>query len=417
MEKKEVEKYSNQIITVSNPMIRSKKETNLLESKIEALAMYYMSKDMKQKMKKDSRGEDYSVNYVLIPAKEIVTLMSREYGEKKKSGGKTYDDIRGAAISMKQKVFIIEDRENERFVMKSMYGDVAYDDGLLYVEFEPSMERHFLGLKQNFSKLKLPILFSFKRNGGFQLYKLLKSYAYPPNLDEIDMNLSQEELPTYSISWNLTDLRMELGCINISDPRLKTEASKKRPDWDKMEKIADEDHKMLYGRWIDLYNRVIKPGIEEINRLSDIYISDFIKETSGHGGKVTGVTFVIQHNRSYYENKGTRKIEKKVSLTEEQKDDFIEGLFDIIEERLSPKDLKMIAEAGNYDLEKIKSIYELSKGSGKINNLVGWLIKGLKDGYSASVTANENSKSGFQKFKQRSYDYEELEDVALASNQ
>ena len=140
MEKKEVEKYSNQIITVSNPMIRSKKETNLLESKIEALAMYYMSKDMKQKMKKDSRGKDYSVNYVLIPAKEIVTLMSREYGEKNKTGGKTYDDIRGAALSMKQKVFIIEDRENERFVMKSMYGDVAYDEGLLYVEFEPSMD-------------------------------------------------------------------------------------------------------------------------------------------------------------------------------------------------------------------------------------------------------------------------------------
>ncbi len=414
MEKKEVEKYNNQIITVSNPMIRSKKETNLLESKIEALAMYYMSRDMKQKMKKDSRGKDYSVNYVLIPAKEIVTLMSREYGEKNKTGGKTYDDIRGAALSMKQKVFIIEDRENERFVMKSMYGDVAYDEGLLYVEFEPSMEKHFLGLKQNFSKLKLPILFSFKRNGGFQLYKLLKSYAYPPNLEEIDMDLSQEELPTYSVSWNLTDLRMELGCINLSDPRIKTEASKKRPDWDKMEKIADEDHKVLYGRWIDLYNRVIKPGIEEINKLSDIYISDFIKETSGHGGKVTGVTFVIQHNKAYYEKRSGKKTENKLVLTDEQKDDFIESLFDIIEERLSPKDFKMIAEAGNYDFDKIKSVYELSKTSGKINNLVGWLIKGLKEGYSKPVSAKNEKKTEFNDFMQRKYDYAELEREALA---
>ena len=72
------------------------------------------------------------------------------------------------------------------------------------------MKKYFLGLKQNFSKLKLPILFSFKRNGGFQLYKLLKSYAYPPHLPEIDMSLSQEELPSFAIYYNLTDLRMQM---------------------------------------------------------------------------------------------------------------------------------------------------------------------------------------------------------------
>ena len=408
------EKYKGQLITVSNSMIRARETTTLLESKIEALAIYYSSKDAKQRTKKDANGRDYDVNYVVIPMKEVSYLMSREDEKGKRAGGKTYAEVKSAAISMKQKVFVVEDRENNQFIAKSMYGDIAYNNGKLYIEFEPSMEKYFLNLKQNFSKLKLPILFSYKRNGGFQLYKLLKSYAYPPNLEHIDMSLSQEELPTFSLTWDITALRSEMGYVDLNQPLIKEEISlKSKPDWEKIEKIEKNPK---YRRWSDFRARVIDPGIEEINEISDIYIKDVIKERSGKGAKVSSVTFVIQHNKAYYETHPEALPAKAISASsrtlDEQKEDFIDDLSDVISEKVKPKDLRAIAEASGYDMDKIKRVYDLSKKNKNIDDIVGWIIAGIKNDYSEPVKAGSAKK--FSDFKQRKYDYDELEKEALA---
>ena len=403
-----LDKYKNQYITVSNTLLRAKETTNLLESKIEALSMFYMGKNMLQREKKDANGNPYSVNYVSIPVKEIISLMAHEYGKRKNADGKTYNAIRSAAISMKQKLYIIEDSENHNFALKSMYGDVAYRDGSFYVEFNPSMEKYFMYLKQNFSKMNLPILFSFKRNGGFQLYKLLKSYAYPPILAPIDMSLPQEELPYFTRSWDLTNLKMEMGFIDINQDGLKEEASKMHPNFKKMEK---EDKQPCYKRWSDLYTRVIEPGIAELNEISDLYIKDVIKDTAGKGGRVEGLTFIVQHNKAYYERiNGGMQPQKKEPLTDEQRDDFVDELAELFDETIKTKDRRAIAEAACYDLDKITYIYKMSKKSNNINNLVGWIIKGLKDDYTESV-----HPYGDHGFKERVYDYDELEDLAKQS--
>ena len=411
------EKYKGQLITVSNSMIRARETTTLLESKIEALAIYYSSKDAKQRTKKDANGKDYDVNYVVIPMKEVSYLMSREDGSGKRAGGKTYSEVKTAAISMKQKVFVVEDRENNQFIAKSMYGDIAYDNGKLYIEFEPSMEKYFLNLKQNFSKLKLPILFSYKRNGGFQLYKLLKSYAYPPNLEHIDMSLAQEDLPTFSLTWDITALRSEMGYVDLNQPLIKEEITlKRKPDWEKIEKIEKNPK---YKRWSDFKARVIDPGIEEINEISDIYIKDVIKERSGKGAKISSVTFVIQHNKAYYENHPealpAKAIGVAVQTLDARKEDFIDELADVISEKVKPKDLRAIAEASGYNMDKIKRVYELAKRSKNIDDIVGWIISGIKNDYSEPVS--KKNKNGFNNFDQRKYDYAELERDAMSTFQ
>jgi plasmid replication initiation protein len=335
--------------------------------------------------------------------------MSREDDNGKRAGGKTYSEIKSAAISMKQKVFVVEDRENKQFLAKSMYGDIAYNDGKLYIEFEPSMEKYFLNLKQNFSKLKLPILFSYKKNGGFQLYKLLKSYAYPPNLEHIDMSLTQEELPTFSLTWDLTALRSEMGYVDLNQPLIKEEITlKAKPDWNKIEQIEKNPK---YKRWSDFKARVIDPGIEEINEISDIYIKEVVKKRSGKGARIQEITFIIQHNKAYYENHPEALPTKAVGMTsdvlDDRKEDFIDELSDVIAEKVKPKDLKAIAEASGYDMDKIKRIYELAKNSDDIYDLVGWIISGLKKGYSEPVS--KKKKNDFNNFKQREYDFDELE--------
>ena len=398
--------YRGQTINVSTSMLRARENTSLLGSKIETLAILYSNKTgMKQKEKKDANGNPYSVNYVIVPAKEISVLMGRKSGLKGKVDGKTYSEIRNAAVSLKQKLLIIEDKEEQRFVMKSMYGDVAYDNGSLYVEFEPSMEKYFLGLKKSYSKLSIPILFSYKKNGGLQLYRLLKSYAYAPNLPDIDTSLEQENLPTYSLTWNMTDLRMQMGYVDISQSKLREEGSKSRPNWEKMEKAEKNPQ---YKRWSDFKSRVIDPGVKEINEISDIYIKDVIKETSGKGGKVTGLTFVIQHNKGYYLKHGKDVKKTNSKLSAEQKEDFIDELSTVISEKLKPRELKSIAEESGYDMGRIKELYKMAQNSKEgISNLTGWLIKGLRDGYTAPVGMKK--KNSFQNFKERDYDFAELE--------
>ena len=285
--KRQENEYGGQQVAISNSWLRAKEKTNLLESKIEVLAIHRMNSGMRQREKRDAGGHPYTVDYVILTAKEIKGLMDRTDGD-------IYADIRQAALAMKQKVLIIEDRKNRQFVMKNVYGDIAYDNGKLYVEFDPSMEGYFMDLKDNFTKLSLPILFSFTKNGAFQMYKLLKSYAYPPNLPPIDLSKSQEELPAYHVSYGLSELRMLLGYVDLDQAKVKEEGAKKHPDWDRM---VDEEKRPKYKRWGDFNARVITPGINEINEFSDIYISGVRKELSGRGGKTTSpsLSSIIRH--------------------------------------------------------------------------------------------------------------------------
>lgn len=414
--------YKNEFITIDNSIVRAREKTNLLESKIEILAIHHLDKNSKIKEKKDNYGNTYQVNYVVLSAKEIQQLMGRDDGD-------TYNDIRHAAFALKEKYLIVENKESRQFVLRSMYGDVAYDNGSLYVEFNPDVQDLFLDMKEKFTKLSLPIMFSFKKNGGFQLYKVLKSYAFSPNLPKIDMKLSQSELPSYRISYELTDLRMVLGYVDINQDKLKEEASKKNPNFEKM---AKEEKKPQYKRWSDFNVRVIEPGVKEINTISDIYISEVVKNTSGRGGRVTSIDFYIQHNKAYYEAQQEDVLQEDKNsdvvkeLSNEQKADFYDEILDIIEEKIKIKDAMTIAEASLYDIERIKTAYEVLKLYSKNHkevNVVGFVLKAIKENWEPDISTKSSSskedsvsKTKFSNFNERDYDYEEFIKDILKNN-
>ena len=398
-------RYKNSVISISNSLIRSRDYTNLLESKIEVLAIYHMDRNMKRREKVDADGNPYSVNYVELTAKEIKGLMGR-------TDGKSYTDIERVSIRMAEKLYIIEDRENHKFSIHHMYNSISYDNGKLFVEFEPGMEKHFMNLKSNFTRLNLELLFSFRKNGGFQLYKILKSYAFAPHLEPIDMSLSQEELPSFTTEWSLVDLRMMMGYVDITQSKLKAEGSKSHPDWDKM---ASEESKPQYARWTDFKKRVINPGVEEINRISDIYIAEVESQTSGRGGKTTAITFRIQHNKAYYEKHGapaSSMIEDKKStivLSESDLDEFIDEMRSFIKrDDIKTRDLKAIAEASGYDMDLIRSQYDISK-TVDINNFTGWMIKAVEVGYSMPQHVSKQS-TRVHNAMERDYDFDRLEE-------
>lgn len=371
-------KYDNEYITIDNSIVRAREKTNLLESKIEFLAVHHLTKKPMSKEKIDAKGKPYNVECVVLSAKEIQELMQRNDGD-------SYTDIRHAAFALKQKMIITEDKQNRQFLLRSVYGDVAYSNGQLYIEFNNDARNLYIDMMGTFTKYELSIMFAFKTNGGFQLYKLLKSHAFaiPP----IDMSMEQDELPTYRIEYSLNSLRMKMGYVDIMQDKLKEEANRRNPDFEKM--VKEERHPR-YKRWSDFNTRVITPGINEINEISDIYIAKIEKNTMGRGGKVTSIDFYIQHNKAYYEGRSGRK-EKKTELkqentkvlTEDEKNDVQDWLEDALISRniaLRAKQLRIICDAANYDKLKItQSLKAMDDYNYDIKNVVGFLVTAIKE--------------------------------------
>ena len=59
-----VAEYNNQYVTISNSLLRARERTNLLESKIEILAIHQMDTTTYTREKKDTHGNSYHVKYV-----------------------------------------------------------------------------------------------------------------------------------------------------------------------------------------------------------------------------------------------------------------------------------------------------------------------------------------------------------------
>lgn len=82
---------------------------------------------------------------------------------------------------------------------------------------------------------------------------------------------------------------------------------------------------------------------------------------------------------------------------------------------LSAKDFEAIAKASGNDLQKCQTAIELlNQQRGKIQNVAGWLIKAVKEGYH-SVSKSPTRKNGFHDFEEREHpdDYWDQLELAL----
>ena len=101
------------------------------------------------------------------------------------------------------------------------------------------------------------------------------------------------------------------------------------------------------------------------------------------------------------------------SITEDEKYELIDQVKDLIEEKISTKNIMSILEAAGYDYEKVRKQYNNSKKAKKIGNLVGWMIEAVKNDYSSPVDKVGASTNPFHNFQQNEYDFDALEEVLL----
>ena len=396
-----VERYSNQFVTISNDLSRAKRKANLLEEKVELLAISRLKTDMRIKEKRDGAGNSYEVKYVVLRAGEIQDVMGR-------SDWGTYQEIRSSCIALKQKIIMLESKEDHQFLLRSLYEDIIYDRGTVTIEFSPSMEMYFMNLSANFSKYSLALCFRLSHEGSLQLYKSLKTEMY--RLPSITPGATQDELPGLEISYSLADLRMCLGIVDLQQPQLQNEMNKKHPDFDKINNL---EKKPKYARFCDLEKRLLIPGIEDINENTDIYVAEMRKNKAGQGGKITGVTFVIKWNAKYEAARGPVVAKPEKKLSESEKADFLDLVLDLVPEKIKVRDAQAIAKAVDYNEDRLKKAVDALLSSKHVDNPVGFIIEASKNGWERSVAGTK--KNEFNNFSQNTYDYDELEKTLVAN--
>lgn len=411
--------YEDKFVALSNALIRSKEKTSLLESKVEVLAVYRLKEEMKTIEKKDAEAKDYSVHYVELKVDEIKALQDRST-----KSNSIYEDVFQISLNLKKKTNIIWDKDMKSYKLVSLYDDISYDQGVLHIEFNPSSEYLFLELADNYSKLNLPIIFSFKHNGGLQLYKLLKSYAY--NLPPIDLSLKQEDLPYYSVSYSLSELRLSLGYVDLTQEDIESEAHKRHPNFEKMD---DMDKTPRYKRWGDFNDRVIAPGKKEINKQSDLYIAKIETIRCGRGGKISDIVFYIQHNLAYYKSleivpndtveedkdglkkyKVIKDVMSKGGAPTDEENILVDNLYNHFAEiNLSKTQCLILLRDANHDLKLVYDVYDKLKKQSYIRDAMAWMRAAIKEGgYEEPISVSNGDVKKGEQVKQMQESYNEM---------
>jgi len=367
----------------SNFLIGAKYKSSLLENKVLAISL--------TKVRKDESGQLIST----VTASELKKYM-------KKTNGSFYDQLYSCADNLANRQIVMEDRENNKFMILNIVQTALYDNGKFTIKYNSDLEKYLYGLQQNFTKLSLPVMMSFKSVYSFRLYELLKSKAYYPRDKKRPENL-------FRITFSLSELKLDLGAVNSSYDRVQRVLKSSTPDYDKAVEAAKEK---TFARWGDFKDRVIDVAVNEINSMAEACMNvSYELGKAGRGGKVYEVSFIVKLTGGMMEF-----MEQNVVLAPMVSPDMsvVELIDNLLEdEDMRVKDIKAIAVAAENDFERVKNAYDIYRRQKvKAANFTGWMVAAIKNGYKDS---KKYQRCGFHDFEQKEYDFEQLE-LQLLSN-
>ena len=355
------ELYKHEEITRSNTLISAKYKSTLTENKIMVLAL--------KKAKRDEFGRPT----ITFSTAEIKRVMGRD-------DGSFYTQLKSVAKAMTGRTMFIEDKEKHSFKFINIIHTAEFENGKFTVNFTPEMNYYLDDLKSNFTTMNMGILVDFTSNYAYRIYELLKTQAYRVEKDNEPLK----------IDYNLSELKLAIGCVNTQEERVQKELDKPNPDFDYIvNSVAKEKH---FEKWYDFKVNVLEVAKRQINEKSDLEI-DYEPLRSGRGGKVVGITFYIKKNENYKEidekteqeneillENGTSVVDTSDNVPQDYEDRFAE-IMDYIEKKVSSKDIKAFLKIADYDVERVKAAYDLSKKQTEIRNFVGWMKKAIEEGY------------------------------------
>lgn len=363
---------TNEILSRSNKLILSRYSATLVENKIMALSF--------KRVKLNKNGN---------PAVVFTTNELRKLTGVKGNG--FYDQLKIAAAGLMNKMVYMEDEQAQSFSFINLIQKAEYREGAFTVVFTNESKALLYDLKSNFTSMSIDTLFSFKTNHAYRLYEILKVHEY---------KIGDNNKPV-EIVYPLSDLKLQLNCINTEGKKVKIELMKPHPNYDKI--VNDLDTEKKFESWYEFKRRVLEKAIKEINQTTELNISyDPIR--TGRGGKTTAVRFYLQ--RKIVEKNNT--VESKETTRSEMVGKVKEIIKDV---NLSRKDCISLLKASDNNLDKIETAYELAKKQEDIVNFVAWMISAIKNEYEKPVEVVEGSQEKAERVKKIKENMDERKEV------
>lgn len=363
---------TNEILSRSNKLILSRYSATLVENKIMALSF--------KRVKLNKNGN---------PAVVFTTNELRKLTGVKGNG--FYDQLKIAAAGLMNKMVYMEDEQAQSFSFINLIQKAEYREGAFTVVFTNESKALLYDLKSNFTSMSIDTLFSFKTNHAYRLYEILKVHEY---------KIGDNNKPV-EIVYPLSDLKLQLNCINTEGKKVKIELMKPHPNYDKI--VNDLDTEKKFESWYEFKRRVLEKAIKEINQTTELNIS-YAPIRTGRGGKTTAVRFYLQ-----------RKIVEKIDTVESKettRSEMVGKVKEIIKNvNLSRKDCISLLKASDNNLDKIETAYELAKKQEDIVNFVAWMISAIKNEYEKPVEVVEGSQEKAERIKKIKENMDERKEV------
>ena len=357
----------------------------------------------------------------------VVTLHGTELREIfNDQSGSFYDRIKELVTPDKEKPSLLDWRiiyandETKEISAINVVTDCDFKNGTLQMRYNNKVTKSIYNLKKNYTQFSLAETIPLKSIYSLRLYEILKAeYDRQCGLTAKAGGQWDYSEPCVWVV-NLTDIKLRLGIIDPNENRdIVNALSKSNVDFDYIEKLATDRkskskgqssvEKTKYSEWKDFRKNVILVAQKELSEKTSFRF-DFKPERGGIGGKTHGIKFYI-----YKDVQVNEAAEETQKLTDSEKDEIIDEISDIIAESLRFKDIRAIAEAAGYNVAKVKKAYSIMRaGNTQVDNVTGFLIKAIKDGYEAPVKSKiNNKKNRFNSFPQNEYDFDELENQLL----
>ncbi len=367
----------------SNILIGAKYKSTLLENKLLALSLTRI---------KDAFEDKEGSLTIKIPGKEIKKIMDT-------SSGSFYKQLQSAAHSLMNRKLGMSDPKKEKFKYINAVMTSEYEDGIYSIRFHPDMKKHLKDLSVPFTRLSLEMVLKFKSVYSFRLYEIVKSYMFFAN-----ENTSGE----YTFTKNLAELKFEMGIINAQEKKVADILEQQTsPDYDRAAEVAKEG---MYASWGEFKRSALDVAVEEINDKSDIDVK-YQTVSKGKGGKIVSLIFIAKP-------KSVISINSVTNTPELSDDEFMDEILAMMDEQIRFRDARAIMDASGRDLEAIRRVYKIAKSQKSVDNIVGFMIAGLKNDYQQPVASNTDNntstvKTQFHEFEQNDYDFADLENKLL----
>ena len=335
-----------------------------------------------------------------------------------KKNGSFYEQIKEAVTPDENRQSLLDyrvvytDDTTKKVEAINVVTDCTFEDGILVIRFNNKVNGQIHALKANYTVFSLAETMPLKHVYSFKIYEILKAEYDRQDYIAEKQNLKESANPTYIMEVDLVDLKLRLGIIDPSANSDIVKALKEStPNYEKIDEIAaNQKDYQKYRDFASFRRAALDKSQKELKEKTSISF-EYEPIKSGKGGKTSAIRFYIHKNIKADEIVDAPN-EKSEILSDDDKLEVVFKIIALLGSEFGARDIRIIAEKSNYDLNKVTNAYKLMKESNsEIKNPTAWIIAAIVGEYEKPRSIK--NKNNFNNFPQNSYDFDALEKLLV----